>query len=78
MSRFDVDLAMYIVRRVVFHSDDTMSDGDYVFVLADRSEEVARKEFERLREAGEWAEITVRRITERRVDQTHETMVEEF
>ena len=78
MSRFDVNVTMYIVRKVVFRSEDTMAEGDYVFVLATKDRAEADRVYEELRGAGEWVEMTERTVTERRIYQSHDEMPEEW
>ena len=70
---------VYNVRKFVFSDpEDTSSDGWYEFVHATTEKHDAERVFGELKALGEYAEITERRVIEKRVARSHETMPESF
>ena len=70
---------VYNVRKFVFKDpDDMWSDGVYHFVHATTDRGDAERAFGELKALGDYAEITERRVSERRVARSHATMPEEM
>jgi hypothetical protein len=70
---------VYNVRKFVFAKpDDMWSDGWYTWVHSTTDRHDAERVFAELKALGEYVEITERRVSEKRIARSHETMPESF